>query len=840
VIASFQEEVKRSDHIVKNMLDQLASEDASIDDLEEMNESEFVTIDELGTNASMDLSEDLSTPLPSPPNDTDIHSNTDANESSVSDDFQTNKNKIPVRNAESISDDSKGNAAQVQIDVDTEANATTDSVAPVIDETSNIHQNDVINEAVTLVQKDGSDLNANADSIESNTAETNENLHTEKAVEFENTGTNDTAITEVNRTTELLSGHEINSSCALNATTHNTICSNLSLIPSQNDSVADNSLHMECVTVSLPNILFNVTVSTNVTSNTITIEATTNTSAVNETSLSDSSEQRTTKSTGMGSLLDTKIIDAIINEYVAPFLGAKAIKSNETETVEDTNMMVKTGSIITYQNQSNVTEVQDSEPLKTTLNEDNQHIADAEVDQISSHDDLKSIDTSSQPSLDPSELDIITTSSSSDRVSDLSHHDGTDALIDSSTTSLNQSIDSNTEIFSTASESNDVSLPKELIHQETVDIITNESRATHDSNYDPEKSPDNNQTESFESHSGTQFDISHNWLGFKYVSKESLVELKSLLSCQYDRQVKIVLSRHDSNHSDEKQLFVINSHDLNSSEFDLIKIACCETAESIASTDSILSGVELTMLEDDVKDRMIDTSSVSFNELLSHLLILSEHCAYMAFAHSNVTDPQLSSLFKALVVKRDGITVPDDSYAPPIKQLETVANITTTDEVIDSRNATANTEQPPASLEYTQHDVHVPTNSSQDSNQAWNISDDTPHHLLSNLNFNSSSSSNFSATPADLSSPTNRTNNNTSSSRFSLHHPCLDMPKYQDFKKKMEKKLTAAANDGTEQKPSIPHTQENVFRHLMQKIKTLEMNYAIVEMYTTQVSDICF
>jgi hypothetical protein len=36
---------------------------------------------------------------------------------------------------------------------------------------------------------------------------------------------------------------------------------------------------------------------------------------------------------------------------------------------------------------------------------------------------------------------------------------------------------------------------------------------------------------------------------------------------------------------------------------------------------------------------------------------------------------------------------------------------------------------------------------------------------------------------------------------------------------------------------STLNAQDNVFRHLMQKIKTLEMNYAIVEMYTLQMSE---
>jgi hypothetical protein len=38
-------------------------------------------------------------------------------------------------------------------------------------------------------------------------------------------------------------------------------------------------------------------------------------------------------------------------------------------------------------------------------------------------------------------------------------------------------------------------------------------------------------------------------------------------------------------------------------------------------------------------------------------------------------------------------------------------------------------------------------------------------------------------------------------------------------------------------KSQVPiHSQDNVFRQLMLKIKTLEMNYAIIEMYSAQVS----
>lgn len=64
---------------------------------------------------------------------------------------------------------------------------------------------------------------------------------------------------------------------------------------------------------------------------------------------------------------------------------------------------------------------------------------------------------------------------------------------------------------------------------------------------------------------------------------------------------------------------------------------------------------------------------------------------------------------------------------------------------------------------------------------------------------------------------------------------CLETLKFVDFQAKMVSKLVNASDDKDR---SVPLTsQDNVFRHLMQKIKMLEMNYAIIEMYSIQIGD---
>lgn len=64
---------------------------------------------------------------------------------------------------------------------------------------------------------------------------------------------------------------------------------------------------------------------------------------------------------------------------------------------------------------------------------------------------------------------------------------------------------------------------------------------------------------------------------------------------------------------------------------------------------------------------------------------------------------------------------------------------------------------------------------------------------------------------------------------------CLETLKFADFQAKMVAKLVNTSDDKDR---SVPLTsQDNVFRHLMQKIKMLEMNYAIIEMYSIQIGD---
>jgi len=77
----------------------------------------------------------------------------------------------------------------------------------------------------------------------------------------------------------------------------------------------------------------------------------------------------------------------------------------------------------------------------------------------------------------------------------------------------------------------------------------------------------------------------------------------------------------------------------------------------------------------------------------------------------------------------------------------------------------------------------------------------------------------------------------TSSSRVvpPLSANCLETLKFADFQAKMVAKLVNTSDDKDR---SVPLTsQDNVFRHLMQKIKMLEMNYAIIEMYSIQIGD---
>ena len=64
---------------------------------------------------------------------------------------------------------------------------------------------------------------------------------------------------------------------------------------------------------------------------------------------------------------------------------------------------------------------------------------------------------------------------------------------------------------------------------------------------------------------------------------------------------------------------------------------------------------------------------------------------------------------------------------------------------------------------------------------------------------------------------------------------CLETLRFSEFQASMAKKLKQKADSDKSQVPQ--NSQDNVFRQLMLKIKTLEMNYAIIEMYSAQVGD---
>ena len=66
-----------------------------------------------------------------------------------------------------------------------------------------------------------------------------------------------------------------------------------------------------------------------------------------------------------------------------------------------------------------------------------------------------------------------------------------------------------------------------------------------------------------------------------------------------------------------------------------------------------------------------------------------------------------------------------------------------------------------------------------------------------------------------------------------LSPSCLETLRFSDFQASMAKKLKLKADSDKTQVPQS--SQDNVFRLLMSKIKTLEMNYAIIEMYSAQV-----
>ena len=70
---------------------------------------------------------------------------------------------------------------------------------------------------------------------------------------------------------------------------------------------------------------------------------------------------------------------------------------------------------------------------------------------------------------------------------------------------------------------------------------------------------------------------------------------------------------------------------------------------------------------------------------------------------------------------------------------------------------------------------------------------------------------------------------------YHISPQCLETLRYSEFHAKMMKKLQQKAGD-SDIKTTEKNAHENVFRQLMQKIKSLEMNYAIIDMYSAQVS----
>jgi hypothetical protein len=67
-------------------------------------------------------------------------------------------------------------------------------------------------------------------------------------------------------------------------------------------------------------------------------------------------------------------------------------------------------------------------------------------------------------------------------------------------------------------------------------------------------------------------------------------------------------------------------------------------------------------------------------------------------------------------------------------------------------------------------------------------------------------------------------------------YSCLETLRFSDFQAKMMAKLQQSSTDKNERTSALPlNTYDNVFKQLMGKIKTLETNYAIIEIYSSQV-----
>lgn len=90
-----------------------------------------------------------------------------------------------------------------------------------------------------------------------------------------------------------------------------------------------------------------------------------------------------------------------------------------------------------------------------------------------------------------------------------------------------------------------------------------------------------------------------------------------------------------------------------------------------------------------------------------------------------------------------------------------------------------------------------------------------------------------------ISTPSSTSNRDAGAATINLS--CWDQLRFSDFQSKMLSKLQKndSSSDGSTSSSvsTLSSSQDNVFRQLMQKIKTLEMGYAIIEMYSIQVSD---
>lgn len=123
----------------------------------------------------------------------------------------------------------------------------------------------------------------------------------------------------------------------------------------------------------------------------------------------------------------------------------------------------------------------------------------------------------------------------------------------------------------------------------------------------------------------------------------------------------------------------------------------------------------------------------------------------------------------------------------------------------------------------TSTSIDLTANSS--STHSANVSHPTP--AMSN-------SSSILTSNTSLSNSTNSSNSHPKSSAF--NPTCLDSLRFSDFRLKMKQKFEDAAAVMTKDSPA-DEKEKSVFPGLMQKIHNLEMDYAIIERYTAQVSE---